>query len=455
MIALPRFTVPRWARLLPQGAHHRAIAGALLLTTALLLIAKVIGLAKEILIAMRFGTGMVADVYALAFLLALWPVGLWASVIGSILVPTYIKLAVSTPRELDALRAELLGIGSLCGLMVGGAVWLFLEVASGSGSLGLSPAASALLSRAAFVFGAISGFGVLNAILNCQLIAARSPYVGLMDGVPSFCVMVALVLMPIQNPWPLFVGTLMGFTAQTALLLLAQPPAWRGTVPRFQFRSSAWPEVWRGLGILFVSQALISVVGVIDQLSVTGLGSSANAVLGYANRIVLLVMSLVSLAVSRAILPVLAQHSDDQLKAWHIAMIWSIGLFVIAAVAATIVTAFSPIIVKLLFERGSFSATDTQSVSTALRFGMLQVPFFCASIVLAQYVSATQAYKIFLWGNVVNLLVKLAANALLIPALGVSGAMLSTATMYGVSMAFLWIMGRPRRGAPDATGMVN
>lgn len=455
MNALPRPILARVARFLPKGAHHRAIAGALLLTTSLLLVAKAIGLAKEILIAMRFGTGMVADVYALAFLLALWPVGLWASVIGSVLVPTYIKLGGSAPGELDALRAELLGIGGLCGLLVGAAVWLFLEIASASGALGLAPGAAALLSRTAIVFGAMSGLGVVNAILNCQLLATRSPYVGLMDGAPSLGVILALLLLPIQNPWPLVAGTLAGFAAQTVLLVLAQPPAWRRTLPKFRFSSGAWPQVWRGLGILVISQALISVVGVIDQLSVTGLGSSANAVLGYANRIVLLITSLISLAVSRAILPVLSQHRDDRAQAWHTAMTWSAGLFAVAAVAAAAVAVFSPTVVRLLFERGSFSATDTQSVAAALRFGMLQVPFFCASIVLAQYVSATQAYKIFLWGNAVNLLVKLAANALLIPALGVSGAMLSTAVMYAVSMAFLWIMGRPRRGAGNATGMVN
>ena len=46
-----------------------------------------------------------------------------------------------------------------------------------------------------------------------------------------------------------------------------------------------------------------------------------------------------------------------------------------------------------------------------------------------------------------NLLVKVAANALLIPRLGVPGAMLATAIMYAGSMAFLWIFGRPGRGA--------
>lgn len=431
------------------------IAGALLLTTSALLVAKAIGLAKEILIAMRFGTGLVADVYALAFLLALWPVGIWASVVGSLLVPTFIKLEASAPGELDLLRGELLGIGALCGVLVGGAMWLFLALAAGAGTLALSPDAAALLSRTALVFGAVSAIGVLNAILNSQLLASRSPYVGLMDGVPSFCVILGLLLAPIQSPWPLVAGTLAGFIAQTVLLLLAQPPAWRWTRPRLRFTSGAWPDVWRGLGVLVVSQVLISVIGVVDQLSVTALGSSANAVLGYANRIVLLVMSLVSLAVSRAILPVLAQHREDRVQAWSITRAWAGGLFSVAAVGALVTAFLAPTVVRLLFERGSFSAADTHAVAAALRFGMLQAPFFCASIVLAQYVSATQAYKIFLWGNAVNLLVKLAANALLIPTLGVSGAMLSTAAMYGVSMAFLWAMAQPRRNARRATSMVN
>lgn len=439
------------ARLAGHGGHHRTIATALVATTGLLVIAKLAGLAKEMMVAFNFGTDVVAGLYAFAFLLALWPVGVWTSVASSVLVPMLVKLDDRSAGGSDQFRGELFALSLIGGILASAVMFGVLRVGADANLFNLSPSANRLLAETAPAFAAITAVGFVNAQLTCQLLASRNPTVSLLDGLPSFCVILFLSLHRSHGPWPLVLGTVFGFVAQTVALMLVQARTWRLSWPRFTFRSDAWPGFWSGVRVLVVSQALLSATGPIDQIAMTGLGHGANATLGYANRIVLLATSLISLALSRAILPVLASASEDRRKAWSLATTWALALLVAAALASMALAVLAPWIVHLLFERGNFTAQDTLAVSNALRFGLLQMPFYCAGMVLAQYVAATQRYTLFLWGNALNLLVKLAANALLIPPLGVAGAMLATAVMYAVSVAFLWIVGRPGRGAPETS----
>lgn len=447
---MPQLPVTIWTKF-GEGGHHRSIATALIATTGLLFVAKLVGLAKEMMVAFHFGTTTVASVYALAFLLALWPVGLWTSVSGNVLIPLLVRFDDDGGRASARFRNELFGLSLLVGLLTSGAMYGVFHFGVSAHLLTLSPDAARLLGQTAIAFAAMTAVGLLNSQLTSQLLASRNPIVSLLDGIPSFCVLVCLAIPTWRGPWPLVLGTLIGFLVQTCALILAHPADIRLGWPRLSFSSSAWPAFWGGVRVLIVSQTLLAATGVIDQVAMTRLGHGANATLGYANRIVLLATSLIGLALSRAILPVLARVSDDRQRTWSLSVTWASALLGIALVASAVLGVLAPWIVRILFQRGSFTWNDTAAVASALRMGLLQLPFFCASMVLAQYVSATQRYHLFLWGNGLNLIVKIIANAIFIPALGVPGALLSTAIMYATSAAFLWVAGRPGRAEREAS----
>jgi len=296
---------------------------------------------------------------------------------------------------------------------------------------------------------------VVSSVLAAWLIASHRQINTLFEGAPSLLLFAALVALPMADSTVVAWTTVAGFGLQFLLLGAVQGRPSVLLQPRLGFQSPQWPHLWRGLGVLIVSQSLVSVSGVIDQVAIVPLGPTSNATMGYATRLLLLVQSLASLAIVRALLPVLANadYGDDRLR-WRIAVRWAASLSAGAAVVSILGWFMTPWGVELLFQRGQFTAEDTVRVSEAVRFGLAQIPFYCAGIVLAQYVAATRRYSLFLWGNGLNLLVKIAANAVLIPPLGIPGAMLATAIMYVVSMTFLWIFGRPGRGVsgPAAGG---
>ena len=98
----------------------------------------------------------------------------------------------------------------------------------------------------------------------------------------------------------------------------------------------------------------------------------------------------------------------------------------------------APWSVRLLFERGAFTAENTLAISEVLRVGLLQLPFYFAGLVLVSVLVSQRDYKLIAIGASVNLLAKVGANSALVPIMGVSGIIAATAFMYMVCFALLW-----------------
>ncbi len=127
-------------------------------------------------------------------------------------------------------------------------------------------------------------------------------------------------------------------------------------------------------------------------------------------------------------------------------------MFVAGAVAAALIAVPASWIVALLFERGAFTAEDTEVVAVAVRFGAWQLPPYLAGLVLVSMLAGQRRYDVITAAALVSIVVKLLANLALADSLGVSGLMLSSAAMYACSAALCWI-GVLRLARRDAAGV--
>ncbi len=165
------------------------------------------------------------------------------------------------------------------------------------------------------------------------------------------------------------------------------------------------------------------------------MGANANATLGYAARLLSLLLGLGAASVGRAALPVLAdvQRRGDVLRARQLALKWSVLMALAGAVVMAVGWLLAPWMVSLLFERGAFSAQDTQRVAEVMRWGLLQLPFYFGVLVLVQLLASQNRYRIMAAIAIANFLLKAAMNYVLAPVMGVSGIMLATSLMYALS----------------------
>jgi O-antigen/teichoic acid export membrane protein len=98
----------------------------------------------------------------------------------------------------------------------------------------------------------------------------------------------------------------------------------------------------------------------------------------------------------------------------------------------------APWIVKLLFERGAFTARNTEAVTEVFRYGLVQIPFFFPALALVALLASQGKHNLIAISGGINLLVKTAANFVLVPIMGINGIILATGIMYMVSFVQLY-----------------
>src|SRR5262249_27036644 len=111
---------------------------------------------------------------------------------------------------------------------------------------------------------------------------------------------------------------------------------------------------------------------------------------------------------------------------------------IVAAVPLTLLLIVaSPLIVQLLFQRGSFTPDDTKLVSHIQALYLVQVPFLMIGIVFVRLASSLQRNQILLWGATITLPLNVVLNLILMRWLGVAGIALATSLVYVVSCVYL------------------
>lgn len=430
---------PRWIHRL-RNAHpdHHAIARGMAWVTLFVFLGKLAGAAKEMAIAYRYGVSAEVDAYLFVFNLVSLPVGIWFSVLTVVLVPLAARMRQGASVELPHFRSELFGLTLLLGLALTLLGWLGLPLLLRSSWVGLPDATVTITVNMVPALALLAPLGVIISLFSAWMLAAGRHANTLLESVPAMVILVALLAFSGGGVEPLIWGTLGGFIFHLASLAVSLARRGEIEAPRFTRQSPQWTPFWQGFGIMLAGQVLMSFTSIIDQFFAAHLGAGAIATLSYANRILGLVLGMGALAVSRATLPVFSQAQAGGGEQVHrVATYWVRLLFALGVASMLASWWLAPWGVKLLFERGAFTAQSTVVVTEVLRYGLTQLPFYFAGIVLVSLLSSQGKYRAIAVIAGTNLLVKLAAMAILTPALGIKGIALSTSIMYASTLLLL------------------
>lgn len=397
--------------------------------------------AKEVAIAYRYGISAEVDAYLFVFNLVNWPVAVWFSVLTVVLVPLAARIRQNRSAELPRFRSELLGLTLLLGLALAFLGWLSLPFLLRSSWTGLPRATVAIVITMTPTLTLLAPMGVVISLFSAWMLAAGRHANTLLESVPALAILIALLASPSGGVEPLVWGTLAGFAFHLASLAVPLARQDEIEAPRFTRQSPQWTPFWQGFGIMLAGQALMSFTGIIDQFFAAHLGTGAIATLSYANRILALILGMGAMVVSRATLPVFSNAQAQGGEQVHrVATHWMRLMFALGVVTMLVTWLLAPWGVKMLFERGAFTADDTNIVAEVLRYGLTQLTFYFAGIVLVSLLSSQGRYRAIALVAGFNLLVKITAMVILTPILGINGIALSTAIMYAVSMLLLNII---------------
>ncbi len=198
---------------------------------------------------------------------------------------------------------------------------------------------------------------------------------------------------------------------------------------------------------VFVGSAFLLATPIVDQVMASSLDQGSVAALNYGNTLALAFQGLLSMALGTAILPHFSRLScDGNINELRRTLGFYILVLLVFSVPITIAWFhWSDLIVRIVYQRGLFTANDTQMVSSVQRMAVLQVPFFLIGITGGGFLQSTFQNKVLMTIDIIITTVKIGLNFFLFPRLGLPGLALATSIMYMLSSflilftAFLWI----------------
>jgi putative peptidoglycan lipid II flippase len=427
-------------RALEWAARNGLLLRAAFTAGSVTLVARSLGAGKELMIAHHFGASEGLDAFLLAFAILSFIINSFATSFGYAFLPAFVDAdEKGGPQAASQILQGVVGYSMLAcgaaGILAAMAAPFYLPLLGSS-----FPAWKLALTRnmlyAIMPAVLLAGFSApLPAALNARRRYAEAAAASAFT--PAITVVLLLVFGRSQGIRVLAAGTVVGAVAEAVFLALAVRRLGLSIWPRLVAPGPALRRTLVDWAPLLASAVLGTGTSITDQGMAAALGSGAVSRFNYGTRVSGLLLSVGALAISNALLPHFSRQvaQQDWSGVRDSFLSWTRMVLIAAGTATAILVALSLPIVRLLFQRGAFTAVDTGVVAAVQQMFLLQVPFNLAGAVTARVLIALRRNRFLGFQSVVLLGLNAAFNLLLMPVLGVAGVALSTSAI--VAMSFL------------------
>jgi putative peptidoglycan lipid II flippase len=432
------------------------------------LASRVLGLARDQVLAAIFGAGNEMDAFIVAFRIPNLLRDLFAEgAMSAAFVPSFTRHlaergeAAAWRLANNVLNALLLVVVPL---VAAGMVFAPAIVSGYAGDYASVPGKLELtirLTRLMLPFlptivAATVAMGVLNS-LHYYFVPALSPAMFNVSAI--LCAVFLVPVMPLLGLPPIMaiaIGALLGGIAQVAIqwpLLRRHGYRYR---PFFAPGDKTLGEIVALMGPGTVGLAATQVNVFVTTLLATGSGTGAVSWLTYAFRLMYLPLGLFGVSIATAVLPAVSRHAvDDDMGAVRTTVSRGLALMLMVNVPATFgLLVLADSIVRLLFEHGRFTPSDTAATAAALRFYALGLVGYSAARIISPVFYALRQSRTAVWVSGTAIGANAALSLLLTPALGFRGLALATALAAWVNAVLLALMLRRRLYQLDGRRLV-
>jgi putative peptidoglycan lipid II flippase len=422
---------------------------------------RVLGVARDMVLAALFGAGREMDAFNVAFRVPNLLRDLFAEgAMTAAFVPTFTRTLTTEGRDRAwrlgnlVMNALLLvtGVLVLIGIVFAFPITRAIagEYAAVPGKLELTTQLTrVMLPFLTTVAVAAAMMGMLNS-LHKFFIPALSP--AMFNVATIFCAVALVPLMPYVGLQPIVaiaIGTLLGGVGQIAL----QWPTLRREGFRYQavlnFRDADLREVLRLMGPGTLGLAAVQINVFVNTYLATTQEQGAVSWLNYAFRLMYLPIGLFGVSIATAALPEISRHAAKQDEAsMRRTISGALRLMLMLNVPATIgLIVLADPIISVLLERGHFRPYDTAATAAALMFYAPGLVGYSAVKIASPSFYSLRDSRTPVTVSVISVLVNLGLNLALIRVIGYRGLALGTAlaAMFNAT-ALLWLLRRRLNG---------
>lgn len=425
-----------------QKAEKR-FAGTAILMVFVTLLAKALGMLRDILLAEHFGTSMDAVAYEAASRL---PITLFDFALGGVVtaafIPIFNERMVKEGRErafafanryFNLILTVTMAIAVL-GIIFSGPLVSFLAPEID----GATKALAASLSRVMFPMIVFTGVaycyvGILQSFEKYTLPAIMSLVSNLV------MVLYFYTLTNTYGVWGLSVALVIGWFLQAAIQAPAAHRLGFRFRPTLHLRDECIVRALKMALPILVCSWLQPVCNVINTRFASGFeGGSAITMVNYANRLYIIIVGIFSFVATNLLFPKLsrAEAGGDRAGAKKFAAdSVKILLYIMIPLAVGIYLLAEPI-TRAIYMRGEFTAHDAEMTAAVLRLLSIGIPFMSANEVLTKLFFAMQRVKAPMVASLISIGINIALVSALVAWIGFDGIALASS----VSIAFCAIL---------------
>jgi len=425
-----------------NNSHNRNIFNAAVVISVLTLVTKGGATIKELMVARAFGRSDPLDAFLIAYLLPSFVLGLLTGSLSSALLPGLVaarqKQGAEVAQKLfsSVMVLTMLALCLVALLLALLAPYYLLVLGSN-----FSPAKLALTRNLLYALLPVVLFNGVAALASCAL-NAREKFA--LPALAPLLTPLATILMIVVaagrlGAFALAAGLVAGSILEAALLFRAMHA---GEIRLTMMRPEFTPEV-RGILTQYIpvvmAAFLMGGTSLVDQSMAAMLQPGSVAALSYGNRIIGVALSIGAAALSTAAFPYFSKMvaQDDWSACRHTLKRYTLLAALSSLPFMLLLMVFSPILVKVLFQRGAFTAADTGLVSAVQIGYAVQVPFYVCNMLFVRFLSSARRNDVLMYVAAASLALDIVLNLVLMRVMGIAGIALATSLACIVSFVAL------------------
>jgi putative peptidoglycan lipid II flippase len=359
---------------------------------------KVATFVKEAVVAAAFGVSGAMDAYLMGLMLIVVPMGLLLNAVQTAFIPLLVEVRETRGTQASALFVRSTASGTLVAMAAALLLWLaalpwMIDIVGH----GFDPAKRVVV-RSMFLWLVPYYFlAGLNLLGQGALQADKRFLPSALVPVCTTFVTIAIVLVAGGSDVHLLALSLVIGSLLESITLHWQLR--RGGVSLLPGRLFLTPEVRRiakGSAVLLGGTFVQSFSPMIEQGLASGLGKGTIAAMGYAFKLPAMLIGILVGAVGITVLPffseMLARRDDAGCE--RAFRRYAVALLAGGALLVLFLVAFSEPLVALVYQRGAFSAEDTQVVAQIQRAYLIQIPGALLGALAMRLLVAQGAYGV-------------------------------------------------------------
>ena len=431
-------------------ARTQRLLKTTMLVTAVIILSKVSGFIRDMVLANYFGTGLENDAYVSAYSLFYLPVLLFNSCISATLIPLYVQQRERQGLEhANRFASNTINLFALLSLLMAALVYLLSRPLVRVIYVGFDPMKTDLTVRLVRIMLMSLMFNITSISVASLLNAAEKYVAAQLTGFPlNLCVILAAVVFSrrfgiVAIGWGVFAANILQL-----LILIPFLRGWFRWTPSMDFADSRFHRLILLAGPAMLSMGVSELNHMIDHALASGLNPGDISAMSYAYRLITFLLGVLMVPLTTIMFSKMshlaAENDRDGMLQSLRRTILVISLVALPIVAISVV--MSRDVIQFAYMRGRFDRHSVEVTAAILVCYVVGVPFFGLRDFLSRVFHALQDTKTPFRVSCLVVAVNIILNLILRKIIGARGLALATSIAGCTGMVTMLMLLKKRFG---------